>query len=106
MPAKVAPPPLARFNPLNQYKPQYGDFVIKFGWISIKFGVVCAYDQSSDIITMILEGHPRVLFTLQESEQDSKTESMPFSAMRNQNMSGKWVVLQHDQKSHSLIWYI
>jgi hypothetical protein len=103
MPAKVETPLLACYKSLVVYTPKFADFVIWSGWIRTWYGVVNNYDAATDIISIIFEGSPKLLFTLTESEMRETTYYIKLSDIRN-HKRGAWYIQQ--TIGNQSVWYI
>lgn len=98
-------PALASYLQLDQYIPQYGDFVIWSGWITTWVGVVCDYNNKMDEITIIFSGVPFVLFTLTDSEQIKEMRRFKLDKIKSSS-KGVWAINRHDSQKNSSIWFI
>jgi len=88
---------LAQFASLRKWTPNIGDFVIWHGFFTRWYGVIGAID--GDVLHVIIEGLPKLLFTMLEAEYAKNTRKVSLSAMRS-SMGGEYHVLQDG------VWYI
>jgi len=96
--------PLATYKAINTYKPTYADFVIRIGWFKTSYGVVNNFDKDSETLSIVLEGTPRLLFTMTGDEISKRVIEVKLYDIRNRRY-GKWYVKQSVTKGGD-IWYI
>lgn len=101
--SKMESPPLAKFKSIADYEPQFSDFVIRCTWFRSYFGVVNSFDKSEGVVSIILEGTPRLLFTLRADEMSNSELLFRLDDIRAQR-KGSWSVCQ--QHHGQPIWYI
>ncbi len=99
----MQPLTLAAFRAIGEYQPAVADFLIWAGLFRTWYGVVNAFDPSSNVVSCIFEGTPRLLFTLVEAEMEDCTRLIRLSDIRAQR-KGRWYACQV-KDSHS-VWYI
>jgi len=96
-------PPLASYLGLENYSPQFGDFVVWAGLFSTWFGVVQAYDKKHEVLEIVFGGLPVLLVTMDPSEQPKHSRVIPLHKIRN-SARGTWAVIRHEPKS--IVWYV
>ena len=90
---------LASYRPINTWTPKLTDFVMWHGWLwSRWYGVINGIQQDK-IVSIVREGLPCLLFTLDESEYEKKTIHIPIIKIRG-CQNGEYHVLQDG------VWYI
>lgn len=99
-------PPLARYMGIDVYGPQVGDFLIWSGWFRTWYGVVASVDVDNDVVDVIFEGLPILLFTLRPEEQRRETKQIRISDIIGGRRPGTWSAMQHDAKHNTPIWFI
>lgn len=87
---------LARYKPLNTWKPQIGDLVFWYGFFTKWVGVVTSFNGKN--LTIVVEAFPSLLMTLDQSEYDKNTRTIDISKIRSSS-KGEYNVLQDN------IWY-
>jgi hypothetical protein len=102
---KQSLPNLAIYKDLQDYVPQYGDFVMWAGWFTTWVGVVCNYDVRTEELAIIFSGVPFVLFTLSEDEQKQETRRVSIDKVKN-STKGVWAVNRYEPKENATVWYI
>jgi hypothetical protein len=102
---KVEPPPLANYLSVVDYIPQYGDYVIWCKWFTTWHGTVTYFDVDKSEVSIIFEGTPFLLFTLDELKHEKYTRKIKLSKIRS-SLKGSWAVLRHDTQRNVTIWHI
>lgn len=94
-------PILAKFRPIAEYSPTHGDLIIISNWFSVKFGLVLGTIDGN--VTVVCAGHPRVLFTMGESQQAKNITTIKLSALRENNWA-RYSIQKHEKQEP--IWYV
>jgi len=89
--------PLARFAPFTRWQPRVGDFIIWHGWFTRWYGLINVMDH--DMLYIVKENLPCLLFTLSESEYAAHTVKVPIGKILR-SRGGEYHILQGD------VWYI
>jgi hypothetical protein len=103
MPKRLQSLDLAKSLQIVNYRPKPGDFIIKFGWLTVRFGVVNGFIEETQEISVIFEGHPKILLGLTPAEMAQKTKLISLNDVRS-NFFGKWAAMQ--QVGGEAIWYV
>jgi hypothetical protein len=103
MPREVELPPLATYKAIATWTPRYADFVVWSGWFRTWFGTINNYDVKSGKLSIIFEGTPRLLFTMNEAEMQKGVYIFDLNDIRN-NKRGRWYIQQH--VDGNTVWYI
>lgn len=107
---------LAYYAPIGKYLPTKGDFIINVrfrpwglfigdGLYQTRYGVVDGFEPNSMNVSVLFDGLPSLLFTMDESEYDSRRVKIPLGKMRNA-AKGTWAVMKHDKQHNVPIWYV
>jgi hypothetical protein len=102
---KVDEPILVQYKSIVDYVPQYGDFIVRAGWINSNIGVVSNFDNKKDELYIIFSSLPLLLFTMNDAEQERNTETIKLSNIKNAS-KGKWAIQQHNKAHNAIVWYI
>jgi hypothetical protein len=94
---------LAQFLSLAVYQPRIGDFIIKQGFFSTKFGIVLGVTDS--VLHVAFERMPCLLFTMTPEEQKAATKQVSYGAIVTA-WRGTYTVMQSDAKSGVGVWYV
>lgn len=92
---------LSRYRPIEDYVPHIGDFVIWQGWTNTKFGVVS--DIKGGTLRIILDGTPRLLLTMAESEMKNRIQDVQANDIITRK--AKYYSIMSD-RTGSAVWYI
>jgi hypothetical protein len=95
-------PNLAQWRRIDEYKPKYGDFVIWQKIFKTSYCIVNNYDAGSEIVSLITEGTPRLLFTMTQDEIDDRVYGVRLNDMRYWKKGHFYVMQDEDGKQ---IWY-
>lgn len=96
---------LATYMNISTYVPSIGDFIIWTGWFRTWYGIVSGVSSSGDVMSIIWEGIPMLLFTLTSQEQLAATKEVPVSKITSA-INGTFSVLKYDAQHNATIWYI
>lgn len=99
----MMPPPLAYHKSIRDYKPQFGDFIIWKKWFSTQYGVVNGVDLETDIVSVIFEATPMLLFTLDQDEMAEKTYLLRLSNIRS-HKKGRFYISQ--ETNGKQVWHL
>jgi len=101
---KLDLPPLALYQPLEQYRPVYGDYIVWSGLITTWHGVVTNYDEDAGELHVVFSGIPFLLFTMLEKQLEKETRKLKLVDIKNAP-NGKFAIQQQKQDQKA-IWYI
>ena len=94
---------LASYRSIADYVPRFADFVMRCGWFRSWVGVVNDYDAKSGVVSIIFEGTPRLLFTMNESEMANSTYTVKLDDIRA-GRKYSWHIQQ--VTDGEAIWYV
>lgn len=101
---KVENPNLAMYKGLNEYSPQYGDYIIWSRLFSTWHGFIVDYDKD-DKVYILFAGLPFLLFTMSEKEQSKETKQLSLQKIKNATQ-GSFAIQRHDKQRNVIVWYI
>jgi len=93
MPQKIEPQGLASYRSLQDYTPRFADFVMRCGWFRSWVGVVNDFDAATGVVSIVMEGTPKLLFTMHEDEQVDSTFKVKLNTIKNSKRNS-WSVQQ------------
>lgn len=99
-------PALAKYRAISEYSPGHGDIIIITHWLSVEFGIVLGNVDGE--VAIILAGHPRVLFTMHDSDQAKRTRMIKLSDLR-ENRSSRYSIMKNEKENGNVFgntWYI
>jgi len=96
-------PSLASYRSLQDYNPRFADFVVRCGWFRTWVGVVNNFDPKTNVISIIFEGTPRLLFSMTEDEMRSSTYTVNLDSIRN-SRKYSWHIQQVTDGQP--VWYV
>ena len=89
---------LAKYSNLPRWQPKLTDFIIWHGWMWGRwYGIINGINDNT--ISVIKEGLPLLLFTMDQSAYEKNTIEIPINKIRN-GRNGEYHVLQ------SGVWYV
>lgn len=88
---------LAAYAHIGMWKPEIGDFVFYYGFFSRWVGVITKVEKG--MLTIVYEGIPLLLLTIDEESRVKKTIRISKSRMINSS-PGKYNVIQNN------CWYV
>lgn len=93
---------LANYVSIRDWKPKYGDYIVWSKWFRTWYGLVV--DINNGTLSIIFEGLPVLLFTMDEDSQDENTRKIKLSDIKNAR-PGQWTALQRDTNGTN-VWYV
>lgn len=85
---------LAKYKTIDKYIPKLGDFIIKHGWFSHKYGIITGTHE--DELSAVFSPMPILLFT----SEFKKLSSQKLVLSKINKSRGGYAILQND------IWYV
>jgi hypothetical protein len=104
MSKQIEAPGLAQWRRIDEYTtPKYGDFIIWMGTFKTWYCVVNDFDPTTNVLSVICEGTPRLLFSSTPDEMEKATHHIRLENIQ-QWKRGTYSVLQDENGKQ--VWYV